>query len=96
MEDAAEGITAQPPNPTSTLYQIFLSIGKRKHYMYKLPKGGPSLRDGRRRRGDPRPAVYFCQTRTQSMRTSSSSGIGSSQPPPFGPAHGAASTESLM
>ena len=35
MEDAAKGITAQPPNPTLTLYQIFLSIGKRKHYMYK-------------------------------------------------------------
>lgn len=52
-----------------------------------------------------RPAAMFfdrgsiqfrCQTRTQSMSTSSSSGIGFSHPPPLGPAHGAASTESLM
>ena len=36
MEDAAEGITAQPPNPTSTLYQIFLSIGKREPYLEEM------------------------------------------------------------
>ena len=36
MEDAAKGITAPPQNPTLTLYQIFLSIGKREPYMKRF------------------------------------------------------------